>query len=377
MLEHFKDYTDIVGDHPLNLQSTSLALNAYMLRGEVKYRRWLLEYVDAWRGRMAANRNLIPTNVGLDGKIGSACGGKWYGGVYGWAFSVRVPQTGKLAHRNHHHKGFLGFMNAYLLTGDDRYLDAWRKQIDAVNAAAKKVDGKWVYPTMYGEKGWYAFVPHKYAKNAKEIYYLSMKESDRARVPADRWLAYLGGKDPGYPEEALRADLEQVRRRVEAMRKDPTTPDTRLADDPLKFSPASVSSLVELTLGGLPPGRVGSVLHCRLRYFDPARRRAGLPRDVSALVERLSADRAGVTLVNVNQLEARSVVVQAGGYAEHRLTAVEAGGRKSALGGTHFTVRLAPGAGARLVVWMKRYANPPTLTFPWDRGAELEVEEGG
>src|SRR5262249_18851555 len=31
MLEHFKDYNDIVGDHPVNLLATSLALNAYML----------------------------------------------------------------------------------------------------------------------------------------------------------------------------------------------------------------------------------------------------------------------------------------------------------------------------------------------------------
>jgi len=34
-----------------------------------------------------------------------------------------------------------------------------------------------------------------------------------------------------------------------------------------------------------------------------------------------------------------------------------------------FTVRLEPGCGARLVLKMQRYTNPPTLTFPWDRGA--------
>ena len=50
MLAHFKDYTDVAGDHPLNLLSTTLALNAYMVTGE-EYRDWLLEYVDAWLGR--------------------------------------------------------------------------------------------------------------------------------------------------------------------------------------------------------------------------------------------------------------------------------------------------------------------------------------
>jgi hypothetical protein len=145
---------------------------------------------------------------------------------------------------------------------------------------------------MYGDEGWYAYGPNRYSHNAREIYYLSMKESDRDRVPADRWLAYLDGKDARFPEDALRADLERLRQRVRGMRADTTTPDTRLADDPLRFNPASVGSLVELALGGLPPGRVGSVLHCRLRYFDPGKRRAGLPDDVAALVEKLTADQA-------------------------------------------------------------------------------------
>jgi hypothetical protein len=375
MLAHFKDYTDVIGDHPLNLLSTSLAVNAYMLRHEDKYRRWLLEYVDAWRERMLANGGIIPTNVGLNGKVGGAVGGKWYGGVYGWGFSVKVPQTGATAHRNHHHKGFIGFMNAYLLTGDDRYLDPWRKQMDAVNAQKKVIDGQTMYPTMYGDKGWYAYAPRPYSRNARELYYLSMKPGDRARMAPDRWAAYLEGKDDRYPEDALRADLEHVRRRVEGMRGDTTTPDTRLADDPLPYGKANVASLIELALGGVYLDRQAAVLHSRLRYFDPQRRRAGLPPDVAALVEKLTADSATFTLVNVSQLDARAVVVQAGGYGEHQFLSVAAEGRTTAVDGAHFTVRLAPGAGARLTVRMRRYANRPTLAFPWDRGWAAEKEE--
>src|SRR5437867_4939696 len=81
MLEHFKDYTDVVGDHPLNLGATTLGFNAFALTGEAKYRDWLLGYVDAWLERTAANGGILPTNVGLDGTIGGACDGKWYGGV--------------------------------------------------------------------------------------------------------------------------------------------------------------------------------------------------------------------------------------------------------------------------------------------------------
>ncbi|MDB5312355.1 MAG: hypothetical protein JWO38_6557 [Gemmataceae bacterium] len=375
MLQHFKGYTDIVGDTPLNLLSTTLALNAYMLENDEKYRRWLLEYVDAWRERMTANDNLIPTTIGLDGKVGGACGGKWYGGVYGWAFSITDPRTGAIAHRNRHDKGFVGFMNAYLLTGDDRYLAPWRKQIDAVNAQKKEVDGEVMYPTMHGDKGWYAYTPRKYARNARELYYLSMKAEDRARVGPDRWLAYLEGEDPGYPEDALRADLERVRARVKAMWADLTTPDTRLADDPVVFGMPDITSLVELTTGGLPLRRLGSVLHCRLRYFDPATRRAGLPEDVAALVEKQTADSVSVTLVNVNQFAPRTLVVQAGAYAEHEVVEVEVGGRKEKGDGTHFGVRLAPGAGARLTLRMRRYANQPRLAFPWDAGRVMSDRE--
>ncbi|MGE5192726.1 MAG: hypothetical protein ACM3U2_09500, partial [Deltaproteobacteria bacterium] len=365
MVEHFKDYNDIVGDHPLNLVSTTLALNAYMLSHEEKYKKWLLEYVDAWRARMIANKNIIPTNIGLDGTIGGAAGGKWYGGVYGWGFSVYDPATKKTANRNQEYQGFVGFMNAYLLTGDDKYLDAWRKQIDAVNANQKVVDGKTVYPHMYGDQGWYDFTPVKYSQHALEIAYLSMKPADAARVGDNAWLQYLAGKQPAYPELALRRDLEHVRDRVAAIRRDTTTPDTRLADDPLQLNPASVGTLVELMLGGILPMRNGSVLNCRVRYFDPANRRAGIPVDVAALVDGLSADGTSLTLVNTNQLEPRAVVIQAGGYAEHQFVSATLDGKSTAVNGAHVTVRLAPGAGGKITLQMRRYVNQPTLQFPW------------
>lgn len=387
MLAHFKDYNDIVGDTPQNLLATSLALNAYLLTGEAKYREWLLEYVDAWVQRMVANDYIIPTNIGLDGKIGSAANGKWYGGVYGWGFSVVVPQDGSLAHRNTHNKGLSGFVNAFMLTGDDRYLDPWRKQIDRINAQRRVVDGQTMYPKMFGDQGWYHFTPEKYNSGALEIYYLSMREDDRDEVLPDRkggsgraggpqealtrdqqWLLYLQGEGADYPEQALRSDLARVRERIAAMRLDTTTPDTRLADDPLAYNPASVASLVQLMLGGLHPGNQGNVLQSRLRYFDPVRRRAGLPDDVAALVDKLTHDEVAVTFVNVNQLASRRVVIQAGGYAEHEFLEVTAAEQSSLpLKARDVTLDLAPGCGGRLVFKMKRYVHRPTMLFPGSR----------
>ena len=388
MIAHFKDYNDIVGDHPQNLLATSLALNAYMLTGKRRYREWLLDYLGAWRQRMLDNGGIIPSNIGLDGKPGGTAGGKWYGGVYGWGFSVKkIPLDGTLAHRNTVH---LGFMNAYFLTGDDRWLEPWRVQMDKINAQAKVVDGKKVYPHMHGDQGWYHFLPEPYNYNALEIYYLSMKPNDLRRLMPDQgvnpaklsqtgyrdnvqfrrennWLRYLLGKNPGHPEAALRADFARLRDRVKAMRADKTTPDTRLADDPMKYNPASVSSLIQLMLGGIHPGHRGSILHCRLRYFDPLKRRAGVPADVAALVEKLTDDEVTVTLVNTHQLAPGQLLVQAGGYAEHQFLSVTTAGKTRPVNATTLPIRLAPGAGARLTLKMKRYANSPTLTYPWDR----------
>ena len=373
MVAHFKDYNDIVGDHPQNMLATSLGLNAYMLTGQPKYRRWLLEYVDAWRQRMIENDYIIPTNIGLDGTIGGEVGGKWYGGVYGWGFSVVVPQDGSMAHRNTHALGFTGFMNAYMLTGDDRYLEPWRRQIAKINDQGKRINGRMMYPRMYGDEGWYSFSPAPYDSKALEIWYLSMRQNDLELLPDGAsqtsnhpWVRFLQGHNPAYPESALRGDFARIRSRVQGMRNDTTTPDTRLADDPMKYNPASVLSLIHLMLGGVHPGHSGNVLQCRVRYFDPIERRAGIPEDVAALIERLTDDEVTLTLVNVNQIEPRTLVVQAGGYAEHQFLAVAAGDAPPRqVDGPSFQVRLAPGAGTRLVCKMRRHVNQPTMQFPW------------
>ena len=72
--------------------------------------------------------------------------------------------------------------------------------------------------------------------------------------------------------------------------------------------------------------------------------------------------------MNTNPVEPISVVVQAGGYAEHQFLAASVNGKEVAIDQPYVTVRLEPGAGSRLEFKMKRYANQPTLAQPWDRG---------
>jgi hypothetical protein len=135
----------------------------------------------------------------------------------------------------------------------------------------------------------------------------------------------------------------------------------------LDSNPAATEALVRLMLGALVPGREGGLLNARLRYFDPVRRRAGVPEDVAALVSELGDRRTVVTLVNLSTTQARAVVVQAGAYGEHQFESVMVNGETRRLDARDFTVQLAPGAGAKLTLVTERYVNTPTVTFPWDR----------
>jgi len=377
MLAHCNEYLDSVGDSFLNLAATGLALNAFMLTAESKYRDWVLEYAGAWRERTVACGGMIPSTVGLDGKPGSLYNGQWWKGTYGWNFTIYDGEIERIAHRNYFHAGtWPGFGNALLLSGDPGWTDLLRRQMDLIYAQKKVENGRILLPQMYGDpRGyryngrpeWYHHTDNLFVDRLIEIYLRSMDRRDLERIPKTGWIAFLEGQDPDYPVRALREELEAVRRKVLAMENDPTTPDTRLADYLLDFNPARTDELVKLTLGGFFAGRIW-ILHSRFRYFDPERRRAGLPPDVGALVEKLAADSATLALVNLNPIEPRTVIVQAGGYGEHQFDSAELAGRSVAIGGPLVTVRLAPGCGARIVFRMTRYRNLPTFAHPWDRG---------
>ncbi len=383
----FRNATNIVGDHPLNLNATMLPFHAYMLTHEDKYRDWILEYVNAWRERIDANGGNIPSNIGLDGTIGGEWNGKWYDGVFGW----NSPDEGV---RNYTLRGPPeAFGIALLLTGDQSYTQVLRRQFDNLFAVKRVENGHVLLPRYYGDQGWYGYEPiggppsgalGNQVNVLLDIYLWSLRPEDRARLPRPdevqmggqfsfhpdlRWVDFLEGKDPGYPLVALQDGMEDVRAAARRLRS------TRAGAVPsswtryLGANPVSTRALINLTMGAADPG--GSThgplpLHAQVRYFDPTLKRAGLPQDVAALVERIDVEGVTLRLVNVSPFEARTVTVQTGAYGEHQATSVTVGGRTFPVGASHFDVRLEPGAGAELRIAMKRYSNQPTLLFPWD-----------
>ena len=266
--------------------------------------------------------------------------------------------------------------------------DVLRRQMDNLYAQKKVVDGEVHLPRNYGiyvkkvgppaadlgrgeilglgtsKPGWFNWSGGWFIPRVTEIYLWSMDRKDLERVPKQGWIAFLEGKDPDYPVRALQLEFAQIQRTLRMMRENKTPPDSWLADSVYGYNPAATDSLLKLMMGGYHGGLVWT-LHARLRYFDPVRRRSGIPEDVAALITAIDDDQTRVTLVNVNQVSSREGIVQTGGYGEHLCTRVEVDGQLHAINRRFFRLRLSPGAGGEVVVHHRRYANSPTLAFPW------------
>jgi hypothetical protein len=125
---------------------------------------------------------------------------------------------------------------------------------------------------------------------------------------------------------------------------------------------------------------------CRVRYFDPIRKRPGLPPDVAALVEKVEPERTVVRLINLSPFQAQDVLIQAGAFGEHTITFVEYLARTSEypgrledyappalqldirradVQGKHLQVHMPPATEMLLDLKMKRFVNDPSYSLPW------------
>src|SRR4029453_9932664 len=134
------------------------------------------------------------------------------------------PVNGRRENRHRIARALVGFNNALWVSGDQKYVDAWRKMIMAVNAHARTKSGRVEYPTMHGEQGWYGWQSRPWDIGALEVYYWSMNPADLPRVGNHDWISYLQGHNPHYPENALRRDLESMASRIAAMRRNTLPP---------------------------------------------------------------------------------------------------------------------------------------------------------
>jgi hypothetical protein len=348
------------GDTVVNLAAAGLVLNALILSGDRRYRDWITEYVGAWRERAAANGGVIPDNVAPDGTVGGLLDGRWYGGHYGWSWPHGWYSVG--------HAAIVAALAGAAATGDDSFLDLVRPALDEIIAQGKvmafteadsSLQSKWTVqlgddlhtptlhvPFRYADRGWFDYNPMLMAVPTA-LWHHTASAEDRARLERLRaasgydwrtvrpfrskeeagheepWFAFLSGDDPGYPERILAAAQAQVRHRLARMERyrgrEVPEADIHLWQ---QSNPVVTEALVQLTWGGPQVVYNGGLQQARLRYYDAAARRPGLPPSVAALVSSIEPEATVVELVNLDPHASRSVMVQAGAFAEHTIRSV-------------------------------------------------------
>lgn len=387
--------------------------HAYLYSGADPYRDWVLEYLAAWEERTDRNGGVTPDNIGLSGEIGEYNDGKWWGGYYGWrwphgAMTILEP-------------AIIAGCNAVLLTGRFDCLKLARSQLDMLWSLRRKAaDGTWHVPTRHYDDGWSDYrIPDPLF--AVSLWNVSMQEEDAERAErvwprelfdrldnryqskwetngyhggfnmnTNQWFRYIRGKDTAYPANVLKMNYEVVRTQLERIRSDANDPHVRDHYDESmsihqwqQLMPVILEGLAQLTLGGPMHLYHGGLQHARLRYYDAAAARPGLPPSVAALVEELTSDHAVVHVANLSLAETREVVVQAGTFGEHLFTAAEtldavgSAANRTEVGAKWLLVRLAPGASVKLRLMMRRYVNRPSYETPWtDAGERLQPLHG-
>jgi hypothetical protein len=398
-------------DVPVNLLATGLITNAYLYTGEEKYKKWVLDYVDAWMKRIAENGGLLPDNIGQTGKIGEYRNGQWWGGLYGWygRYGVLMEYSALS----------VASECAYLLSGDSKYLDLLRSQINSIMQRAKFTkEGQMLVPFRYKKEGWYSYRPMM-IQDLAHLWHASMDPEDWKKIEVlmtgnkfhplwdegiwgqntlgeldtvvwkkaepfnwnreesvgDRTfglteharLMYYAGKNPDWPLEVLKADYTEVMKRMNFMRNDPRNIYSIQKDDLYPNNPVITKGLVQTTMGTPQTIYNGGLLRATVRYFDGDLQRPGLPQDVSALVNGLQANQTKLQLVNLNPVQTRKLIIQSGAFGEHSFTEVSEGQNKIAVNGPYFMVELPPASSIHLTIGMKRFVNKPSYSFPWDK----------
>ena len=391
-------FNDVVlnGDTANNLASTALVTNAYLYTGDEKYKRWVLDYVEVWMERIKQNNGIIPDNVGPTGKIGERRQGQWWGGLYGWS----------------HYQGFniifhgltIAAECALMLTGDYGYLDLLRSQVKVLlGNAITRDDGQMLVPTRYGKNGWHEPAPTPFQFTGPQpmrllepahLYHASMSQEDYDLIAQVRdgdverdWsevpntgeknngqnelgrFQFYDGKNPDWPERALRADYEQALEAYRRLRDEPLDASVAINENKHPENPIFTKGLTQVTMGTPQSVYNGGLLRATVRYFDGDRRRPGLPKDVAALVDELKDDLVGMQLVNLSRTQTRSVIVHAGAFGEHTFTHASSesddGAQRVPVDAKHFAVELPPSTSIRVSAGLKRFANTPSYAFPW------------
>ena len=137
-----------------------------------------------------------------------------------------------------------------------------------------------------------------------------------------------------------------------------------------EFSPIYFEGLAQLTMGAPMHISHGGLQHGKVRFFDGQLQRPGLPADIGAIVDSLTATTIGMKIANTSITTSRSLVVQAGAFGEHRFISVvveldSCASERHEIGSKWFEIKLGAQAGATLTFTVERYVNIPSYETPF------------
>ena len=400
-------------DVPVNLGITGLMTHAYLLTGEDKYKDWVLNYVERWMKHIEENNGILPDNIGLNGKIGEYRDGQWWGGLYGW--------YGRYGTMMMFASMSVASECAYLLSGDPKYLDLLRSQLTAsVSRSITAEMGQVLVPYRHNQNGWHSYRPMM-IRDVAHLWHASMEERDwqliekireghkfrplngegiwgrntldyldtvkyelgkpfdwnEEMVLGDRTMGkseyariqYYAGQNPDWPLKALKADFQEMTRRMAFMRQDQRAISDIKGDDTYPNNPILIKALQQTTMGTPQTIYFGGLSRATIRYFNADQQIPGLPNEVAALVEQIQKERITLYLINLDPVHPKKLVLQAGAFGEHHFTEIKYlnNDTQTALSvdGKYLQIDLPPSTSIRLLIGLKRFANDPSYDFPW------------
>ena len=217
-----------------------------MLTGEEKYSDWVIEYVDAWKERTAATGGNIPTNVGLDGKPGGEYNGQWWKGTYGWNFTIFDGELEQIAHRNYFTAGsWPGFATPVADAATRPTSMCCASQMDNIYAQKKvrrrqgAVAADVRRPARIQVRRaaeWYHYTPNSAHRPAdRDLPLVDGPQGSGAGSENRAGSAFSKAKTPTIRSKRCNSGFENLRRNMQEIANDDTSPDTRLADYLLDF----------------------------------------------------------------------------------------------------------------------------------------------
>jgi hypothetical protein len=212
------------------------------------------------------------------------------------------------------------------------------------------------------------------------------------------WFEFIQGNFPNYPVKVLKSNLQLIDNQLKKMRShtgdprnwdtyDPATAEFEIGLDLRipgysihawqEFNPIYFEGLSQLLSGAPMHVSHGGLQFAKVRYFDGERQRSGLPKDVAAMVDKITTSLIQVHVINLSESESRILTLQAGNFGENRFDSVSISTedgeiQKVEINNKWFSIELGAGAGAVLNFQYTQYVNQPTYETPYSSRANWE-----